>query len=173
MDFLFGFSGRIGRLQWWGAQLANFVLMVASTVAIFLFYPPAPGAQTEEQWLAGAPFSIFLVIAAVTIVTTWIGLASSIKRYHDRDKSGWWVLIVLVPLIGGLWQLIECGFLAGAPGGNGYGHRGGGERSIGDFGEETPRVTQASAEPSTRRTSVPAAPVTKSPKPSGFGRRGA
>ncbi len=43
------------------------------------------------------------------------------KRYHDRNKSGWWVLIVFVPVIGGLWYLIECGFLRGTPGPNNYG----------------------------------------------------
>ena len=39
-----------------------------------------------------------------------------IKRFHDRDKSGWWVLIGLVPIIGAIWLLIELGFLKGTPG---------------------------------------------------------
>jgi uncharacterized membrane protein YhaH (DUF805 family) len=44
-----------------------------------------------------------------------------VKRYHDRNKSGWWILIVFVPVIGGLWYFIECGFLRGTPGPNTYG----------------------------------------------------
>ena len=44
-----------------------------------------------------------------------------IKRWHDRDKSGWWSLIAFIPLIGFLWVLIECGFLAGTSGSNRFG----------------------------------------------------
>jgi uncharacterized membrane protein YhaH (DUF805 family) len=43
------------------------------------------------------------------------------KRWHDRDKSGWWSLIILVPIIGGIWFLVECGILPGTPGANQYG----------------------------------------------------
>ncbi len=45
------------------------------------------------------------------------------KRWHDRGKSGWWSLLALVPVIGGLWALIELGFLGGEPGVNAYGYR--------------------------------------------------
>jgi uncharacterized membrane protein YhaH (DUF805 family) len=44
-----------------------------------------------------------------------------IKRWHDRDKSGWWMLITLVPIIGAIWLLIELGFLKGTPGPNQFG----------------------------------------------------
>jgi uncharacterized membrane protein YhaH (DUF805 family) len=44
-----------------------------------------------------------------------------IKRFHDRDKSGWWLLISLVPLIGPLWLLVELGFLQGSEGANRFG----------------------------------------------------
>lgn len=49
------------------------------------------------------------------------GLALSIKRWHDRDKSGWWVLIAFVPLVGPIWALVETGFLEGTKGPNQYG----------------------------------------------------
>jgi len=44
-----------------------------------------------------------------------------IRRWHDRDKSGWWVFIGFIPIIGPLWTLIELGFLPGTPGPNHYG----------------------------------------------------
>ena len=53
----------------------------------------------------------------------WVSLAISVKRWHDRGKSGWWVLIGFIPIIGGLWALIETGFLGGDPGPNQYGDR--------------------------------------------------
>lgn len=45
----------------------------------------------------------------------------AIKRYHDRDKSGAWVLIQLVPFVGPFWYVIEAGCLRGTVGPNRYG----------------------------------------------------
>jgi uncharacterized membrane protein YhaH (DUF805 family) len=61
------------------------------------------------------------VILAFGVLVNWISLAIAVKRYHDRDKSGWWVLIIFLPVIGALWYLIECGFLRGTDGNNDYG----------------------------------------------------
>jgi uncharacterized membrane protein YhaH (DUF805 family) len=55
------------------------------------------------------------------IALIWISLALQVKRWHDRDKSGWWGLIQLVPAIGPIWFLIECGFRKGTTGANQYG----------------------------------------------------
>jgi uncharacterized membrane protein YhaH (DUF805 family) len=38
-----------------------------------------------------------------------LGVIVYIKRFHDRDKSGWWVLIGLIPVIGSIWLLISQG----------------------------------------------------------------
>ena len=63
-----------------------------------------------------------------SIATLWIGgtwwmiLAVSAKRWHDRGKSGWWSLIMLIPMVGPIWALIELGFLKGDYGYNRYGH---------------------------------------------------
>lgn len=61
------------------------------------------------------------LIGLVGLAAIWMKLAVMVKRWHDRDKSGWWMLIGLVPVIGDLWLLIECGFLDGTPGTNKYG----------------------------------------------------
>jgi uncharacterized membrane protein YhaH (DUF805 family) len=57
----------------------------------------------------------------VNLVLVWPAIAVSVKRWHDRDKSGWWVLINLVPVIGWLWALVENGLLRGTPGPNRFG----------------------------------------------------
>jgi Protein of unknown function (DUF805) len=44
-----------------------------------------------------------------------------VKRWHDRGKSGWMVLINLIPLIGWVWTLVELGLLEGTLGPNQYG----------------------------------------------------
>lgn len=59
--------------------------------------------------------------AVVNLVLLWPVLAISIKRWHDRGQPGWWVLVVLVPVVGWLWLLWANGFLRGTPGPNRYG----------------------------------------------------
>jgi uncharacterized membrane protein YhaH (DUF805 family) len=44
-----------------------------------------------------------------------------IKRWHDLDKSGAWILINFIPFFGPLWTLIQCGFVRGTEGENQYG----------------------------------------------------
>ena len=62
-----------------------------------------------------------LILLVVYVLALWIGLAIAAKRWHDRNKSAWWILIVFVPVVGGLWYLIECGFLKGTTGPNKFG----------------------------------------------------
>jgi uncharacterized membrane protein YhaH (DUF805 family) len=55
------------------------------------------------------------------IAATDAQLAICAKRFHDRGKSGWWVLMAFVPAIGFVWILIELGMLPGDPGPNAHG----------------------------------------------------
>lgn len=59
--------------------------------------------------------------ALVNLVLLWPAVAISAKRWHDRDKSAWWVLVALVPLVGMLWLLIDNGFRRGTAGSNRFG----------------------------------------------------
>jgi uncharacterized membrane protein YhaH (DUF805 family) len=62
------------------------------------------------------PYSVFegltfaLLLAAPLI---WVQYAITVKRYHDRGKWGFWSLLLLMPVIGWAWVLIECGLLPG------------------------------------------------------------
>jgi uncharacterized membrane protein YhaH (DUF805 family) len=57
----------------------------------------------------------------VHLLLVWPALAVSVKRWHDRDKSGAWVLLNLLPVIGWIWALIDNGFLRGTSGPNRFG----------------------------------------------------
>ncbi len=116
MDLLFGFKGRIGRVEWWLGQLALVVLMVVFVLTGIEIIRSLFSTPSMFDVIA----AILLPIAAVFIVA-WISLATTIKRFHDRNKSGWWVLLVAVPYIGGLWVAFECGILAGDDGDNDFG----------------------------------------------------
>jgi uncharacterized membrane protein YhaH (DUF805 family) len=57
----------------------------------------------------------------VGLLLTWPLLAISAKRWHDRDRSGWWVLVLLLPVVGALWLLADNGLVRGTRGPNRYG----------------------------------------------------
>jgi len=78
------FSGRSTRSDYWLAILASLVIAIVLVIlAIFI------------------PFFNF-VLSVVSIITIIPGPALSVRRLHDIGKSGWWLLITLIPVIGGL-----------------------------------------------------------------------
>ncbi len=109
-QFYLSADGRVNRKQWW----LKLVLPVFVITLILSFIDGATGRFDPETGL-GLFSGIFTLIALVPSILVHI------KRFHDRDKSGWWVLIGLIPLIGGIWLLIELGFLKGTPGPNRFG----------------------------------------------------
>lgn len=117
-DLLFGFQGRANRAKFWLVALA--ILIVEMILFAAVFGGAAMSGDPERMAAAAGPLAGIVLIIFV-VAATWISIAVAVKRYHDRNKSGWWVLIVLVPVIGGLWYLIECGFLRGTTGPNDYG----------------------------------------------------
>lgn len=169
MNLLFGFSGRIGRAKWWLGQLANLGVLIAGAIILATTVDPE---QLRRQDFSG---SAMLVLLAVVALAFWINAATTVKRFHDRDKSGFWFFIVLVPYIGGLWQIVECGFLSGSPGVNRYGWPAG-TASFEDFEEEV-RATYAPAQRAAPAAAASAAAPQRATSatrfaPSGFGRRG-
>ncbi len=102
-----------------------------------LFLSPEGRIPRRIYWLAGLAFMVPLLLASafflisetlgyiavgiVYIGVVWSSIILNIKRWHDRDKSGWWIFIAFVPIIGGIWALVECGFLRGTVGPNTYG----------------------------------------------------
>jgi uncharacterized membrane protein YhaH (DUF805 family) len=176
MNLLFGFSGRIGRLQWWLAQLV--VIPVIILVSLGVIGPFAHAAMSDDSAIDNTRLSVILVVVAVVVLVAWINIASTVKRFHDRGKSGYWFLIVFVPYIGTVWQLVECGFLAGSSGTNSYGPPpGSGDRSVyGDLEDEIAGYSepQQRATPAARKMLVtpPQTMQLRQSSPSRFGRRG-
>jgi uncharacterized membrane protein YhaH (DUF805 family) len=68
---------------------------------------------------AGSGMSMAMMVAGLLFL--WPALAIQAKRWHDVDKSAWWILINLVPAVGGLVALVFNGFIAGTPGANRFG----------------------------------------------------
>ncbi len=88
------FSGRARRMEYWMYFLFNVVIVFG-----MLFLDGALGLRK-----AGDSFSpLYTLYALATLVP---GLAVSIRRMHDTNKSALWILIVFIPLIGGLILLL-------------------------------------------------------------------
>ena len=102
------FEGRISRKTYWTG-----VVVLAVAVVIAELLDMILGTAGESG------YGIVTIIALIAVIYPAIALYT--KRWHDRGKSGWWTLIGLVPIIGGLWMLIELGFLKGTTGPNQYG----------------------------------------------------
>lgn len=101
------FDGRINRAKFW----AGYVVLWIGTGIIVGILSVLLG-DSASFWI------LYLIAVALLVLA---GLAVQVKRWHDRNKSGWWVLIALIPIIGPIWAIIETGFLPGTVGNNQYG----------------------------------------------------
>jgi uncharacterized membrane protein YhaH (DUF805 family) len=110
---LFGFNGRVRRAQYW--------LVWIVIEAIMLVLTPFNSANLVSVLQGHMDPLRSELLGAASFLVLWINLAIKAKRWHDRDKSWFWALLLFVPLVGGLWALIECGFLEGTPGPNRFG----------------------------------------------------
>ena len=74
---LFSFKGRINRARYLAVQLALL------TFWLILIYYSSQGKGLHFDWV-------------VTITMVWINAAAVAKRLHDRNRSGWWAVPILI-----------------------------------------------------------------------------
>jgi uncharacterized membrane protein YhaH (DUF805 family) len=143
---LFSFEGRINRKPYWLASIA-LGLLGASLIVGLTFLT----AAAAEGQLALSPQIAVALLLAVIAAMLFCSLAISVKRLHDRNKSGWWmalyygvggaqeaanraglsgteenpteigIALALAGLAVGIWYLIDLGILKGTPGPNRFG----------------------------------------------------
>src|SRR3979409_807824 len=94
-NLLFTFKGRINRAKYWLAPLPWGVRRTPRLGAGVL------GAGFGGEMIADNAGAILIAIILLLLVTSGVsGVAVGIKRLHDRDKSGWWLLIFyLLPAV--------------------------------------------------------------------------
>jgi uncharacterized membrane protein YhaH (DUF805 family) len=143
----FGFSGRANRAKYWLVALFWGVLItVAVGVMLTMVIRDVTNLTPEEitSKIMSYGLGLILFILIVFIPAFISSLAIGVKRLHDRNKSGWWILVfyfvpsilnalsfqvdgpmsTLLTLAGfaiSLWGLVELGFLRGTVGPNQYG----------------------------------------------------
>ena len=102
------FSGRSRRKEYWYFVLFNIIVGVVLAAIDALL---GTFSSSSNIGLLSGIYSL-----AVLIPT----LAVTVRRLHDIDRTGWWILIGLVPLIGGIVLLVFA-LLDSTPGSNRYG----------------------------------------------------
>jgi uncharacterized membrane protein YhaH (DUF805 family) len=139
---LFSIRGRINRSKWW---IASFILILIGFVVskVMDWFDVAAVAAALNRFAA-----ISLAVVLVSVLVVYCLLAVTVKRLHDRNKRGWWILmfplapVILVSIVSAfgkdlepaldyaawvvvliiaIWVLIEFGCMAGTAGLNRYG----------------------------------------------------
>ena len=118
--YLFRFDGRINRALQWQAVLIIFCCMMFLAALTVLLGHPLRGPKSLDfdlndvfravdpesyRALSATDLSDLLIRLVGTPLFLWVYFASSIKRLHDRNKSGWWMVPFFV--LPGLYQQFE------------------------------------------------------------------
>jgi uncharacterized membrane protein YhaH (DUF805 family) len=98
------FSGRASRSAYWWYALALFIVSIVLEI-----FSAVVGSS-----------ALTLLIGLVMIVVGLSGLSVGVRRLHDSDKSGWMILLGLIPFVGWIIVIILM-VLPGTPGPNRFG----------------------------------------------------
>lgn len=88
------FNGRAGRQEYWMFTLFNVIFSIAAMVLDNVL-----GLAYGE--IGYGP--LYLVYGLVALIP---GLAVTVRRLHDIGKSGWMLLVIVIPIVGAIWLLV-------------------------------------------------------------------
>ncbi|MCB9904161.1 MAG: DUF805 domain-containing protein [Planctomycetes bacterium] len=90
------FTGRARRKEYWMFVLFNWLISLALTFVDSLVFGYA--------WDGSQGIAILNTVYSLAVLIP--SLAVGIRRLHDTDRSGWWLLINLIPILGWIWFLV-------------------------------------------------------------------
>jgi uncharacterized membrane protein YhaH (DUF805 family) len=102
-------NGRAGRREYWMFTLYNFIFALSAAIIDNII-----GTN-----FTNLPYGFLYFIYLLTLVVP--SLTVTVRRLHDSGKSGWMLLLLLIPFIGTIWIFVLT-VLEGDPGKNIYGH---------------------------------------------------
>lgn len=108
-------NGRIGRRTFW----ISIIILLVAQILITIILQLMGLSRINEDGTQNIYFWVSLLI--VLTIFLWPIMCVSTKRYHDRGRSGWWQLVLLIPVGGLVVFIIDAGFLRGVRGRNRYG----------------------------------------------------
>jgi uncharacterized membrane protein YhaH (DUF805 family) len=108
----FDFQGRSNRTEYWLFVLTYIIALVVAAVVDVVAFGGARNIETIG--ITGPAYGLVILGSLIP------ALAAGIRRLHDTNRSGWWMLIGLIPLVGALVLLVFY-VLPGTPGSNRFG----------------------------------------------------
>ncbi|KGI77698.1 DUF805 domain-containing protein [Oleiagrimonas soli] len=90
----FVFDGRARRMEYWMFQLFNTIAYIVLFLLAMLL-----GMHTNRHGL-----NLLTGLYALAVFLPSLGV--TVRRLHDTGRSGWWILIGLIPIIGGIVLLV-------------------------------------------------------------------
>jgi len=107
------FDGRARRKEYWMFLLFHMIVVIGLLIVNAIIM-----SSVSESTLAQVAVVLPITVYMLGVLCPALGV--TIRRLHDTGKSGWWIFISLVPVIGGLWFLYLM-VIDGTPGDNQYG----------------------------------------------------
>ena len=96
------FSGRSRRREYWMFVLLNLLISLAVwTLLALTFF-----AGMSETEMTTILTSVFLHYGLVSLAFLIPGIAVTVRRLHDTDRSGWTILLGLIPIVGAIVLLV-------------------------------------------------------------------
>ena len=108
------FAGRSARSEFWYWVLFQVI------VSIIIGYFEGGGQSSVSNGMMNSSYNAGPIAMVWSLANFLPGLAVSVRRLHDVDKSGWWSLIVLIPVVG-IIVLLVWNATKGTVGGNRFG----------------------------------------------------
>lgn len=115
-QFLFSLNGRIPRSAYWLKYVLPYLVLYS--IAVYLDMQELQAQMQANPEAIPESFGTYSLIFSLALL--YPSIAVGVKRCHDRNRSGWFLLLSIIPLVN-LWVLIELGFLRGTSGSNNYG----------------------------------------------------
>ena len=124
-------KGRTSRSKWWLWWLAVLSACYGPSIIVSFVYYNTVVERAADQTnplldFSGFPsflIGVMVVVAGLVLVGAWLLIAASVRRLHDMNRAGSWLLIILLPYLGLIILLIWLGFFPPRPqgGSNRYG----------------------------------------------------
>lgn len=94
------FSGTSDRPDYWWPVVINLILgAIIGVVLQSLFGHPGDYSNFKDVGIN----SIYGAISALLWLANW---SVKVRRLHDTNRSGWWILIELIPIVGAIWMFV-------------------------------------------------------------------
>lgn len=110
------FKGRARRKEYWMFILFNIIFAIVALIADNILGTTFKIGGAYSSF--SLPYGWLYILYSLAVFIP--GLAVTVRRLHDTGKSGGWIFIALIPIIGGIWLLVLL-VTAGNPNANSYG----------------------------------------------------